>query len=709
MTATARFRAALAALFAGALLVVAGASPVRAAASAWLDHNQVQLRLIAVEDTVGEGGSLSLGLQFELEPGWKIYWRSPGDAGFPPTIDWSGSENLASATMKWPVPHRFSLFGLETFGYGDAVVLPIDVTLERPGEPLDLKAKVRYLVCEEICIPYDGELALRLEAGPGEISAQALLIDRYQALVPGDGVGVGLFLETAFLIEGDEAPLLEVAARSTTPFEAPDLLVEAPLGFTFGKPEVEFEDDGKRAILRLQSNRGPRAKGVIEGKRLTLTVTDGQRGLETEVVSRYRGKAEVSGLWASLSGSSLLTMLGLAVLGGLILNLMPCVLPVLSIKLLSVVSQGGRDRGKVRIGFLASAAGIIFSFLVLAGIALALKASGLVAGWGIQFQQPLFLTAMAVVVTLFAYNLFGFFQIVLSGRLAALGLFGGGHGEQEQTIGGHFSTGAFATLLATPCSAPFLGTAVGFALSRGPVEILLIFTALGVGLALPYLVVAAVPSLATRLPKPGPWMVVLRRVLGFALLATALWLLSVLARQAGTTAAVLTGVILLAMALPFLGRRLLPAPVLTPLVAVVALFAFLVPVGFAAPAAERPAEPLAGVWQPFDEARIASLVAEGNVVLVDVTAEWCITCLVNKRLVLDRDSVTSRLEGDKMLAMQADWTLPDDAISAYLASFERYGIPFNAVYGPGVPEGETLPEILTIDRVLEALDRAAGG
>ena len=709
MTATAGFRAALAALIAGALLVVAGASPVWAAASAWLDHNQVQLRLISVEDSVDEGDSLSLGLQFELEPGWKIYWRSPGDAGFPPTIDWSGSENLAKATMKWPVPHRFSLFGLETFGYSDAVVLPIDVTLERPGEPLDLKAKVRYLVCEEICIPYDGELALRLETGPEEISAQALLIDRFQAQVPGDGAEVGLFLDSAFLIEGDEAPLLEVAARSTTPFEAPDLLVEAPPGFTFGKPEVEFEDDGKRAILRLQSNRGPRAKGVVEGKRLTLTVTDGQRGLETEVISRYRGKAEVSGLWASLSGSSLLTMLGLAVLGGLILNLMPCVLPVLSIKLLSVVSQGGRDRGKVRIGFLASAAGIIFSFLVLAGIALALKASGLVAGWGIQFQQPLFLTAMAVVVTLFAYNLFGFFQIVLSGRLAALGLFGGGHGEQEQTIGGHFSTGAFATLLATPCSAPFLGTAVGFALSRGPVEILLIFTALGVGLALPYLVVAAVPSLATRLPKPGPWMVVLRRVLGFALLATALWLLSVLARQAGTTAAILTGVILLAMALPFLGRRLLPAPVLTPLVAVVALFAFLVPVGFAAPAAERPAEPLAGVWQAFDEARIASLVAEGNVVLVDVTAEWCITCLVNKRLVLDRDAVTSRLEGDKMLAMQADWTLPDDAISAYLARFERYGIPFNAVYGPGSPEGETLPEILTIDRVLEALDRAAGG
>ncbi|MGF1609850.1 MAG: protein-disulfide reductase DsbD family protein [Kiloniellales bacterium] len=696
----------------------------RAASGPWLDHEHARVRLIAASETSGAGEALRLGLQFELRPGWKIYWRSPGDAGYPPQLDWSDTPGLESAELRWPVPHRFTLFGLETFGYADQVVLPIVARPREAGAPLALEASLNYLVCSEICVPHDGMLTLALPAGPQTSSPDAYLIEQYESLVPGDGGDVGLSLEQAYLVQPPDqagaAPLLEVVARSTTPFAAPDLLVEAPPGFVFDKPQVTLSEGGTRALLRLDGARGPAAEGVLEGKRLTLTLTDGQRGLEAEVIGRY-GEAAVlaatsDGRTASQAGvvSSLPVMLMLAVLGGLILNLMPCVLPVLSIKLLSVVSHGGRDRGAVRLSFLASAAGIVASFLVLAAVAVALKGAGLAAGWGIQFQQPLFLSAMALIITLFALNLFGLFEIVLPGRVADLAASAGAPkpGHRAPSLGGHFLTGAFATLLATPCSAPFLGTAVGFALARGAAEILAIFAALGLGLALPYLLVAAVPALATRLPKPGPWMLWLRRLLGLALAPTAAWLLSVLAAQSGPAAALTVATLLVGLAVILAlrhGRRpALTAP-LTVSAGLAALLALGAPLAF--PAAERPQAPVlaAEAWQPFDRAQIARLVAQGKVVFVDVTADWCITCQVNKSLVIDRDPVAEQLAGETVVAMRGDWTRPSDMIAAYLASFGRYGIPFNAVYGPGLPQGEALPELLTSEAVLAALERARGG
>jgi suppressor for copper-sensitivity B len=715
-----RFLLALAFLAASALSATWVSGGARAAAGPWLEQEHARVRLIAAGATAGAGDALRLGLQFELQPGWKIYWRAPGDAGYPPQLDWSGTAGLESAELRWPVPHRFTLFGLETFGYADAVVLPISVTPSQAGAPLQLSAALTYLACSEVCVPHDGVLTLALPAGPETSSPDVSLIEHYEKLVPGDGSNVGLALESAHLVAGGEAPLLEVVARSAAPFAAPDLLVEAPPGFVFERPEVSLSDGGTRALLRLASARGPAAEGVLEGKRLTLTLIDGARGLETEVISRYGAATALpatpdggSAAPRTGAGASLLVMLGLAVLGGLILNLMPCVLPVLSIKLLSAVGHGGRDRGAVRLSFLASAAGILVSFLLLAAVAVGLKSAGLAAGWGIQFQQPLFLSAMALIVTLFALNLFGLFEIILPGQVADLAASVGGPGARapgaghsEPTLVGHFLTGAFATLLATPCSAPFLGTAVGFALAHGAAEIFAIFAALGLGLALPYLLVAAVPALATRLPRPGPWMVWLRRLLGLALAATAAWLLSVLAAQSGLTAALTVALLLIGLGVLLTLRhrkQVVALAVLAALLAVAAPLAF--------PAAERDAAPVLAeqAWQPFDQARIDALVAQGSVVFVDVTADWCITCQVNKSLVLDREPVAARLADGAVVAMRADWTRPSDEIAAYLASFGRYGIPFNAVYGPALPRGEALPELLTSAAVLAALARAQGG
>ncbi len=696
-----------------ALLVpVAGA---RAAAGPWLDQEQARVRLIAGDRT---GETVRAGLQFELQPGWKIYWRAPGDAGYPPNVDWSGSDNFADAEMLWPVPHRFSLFGLETFGYSDAVVLPIDGRVERPGDAVRISANVDYLICEQICIPRQAVLDLDLPPGTMAPSPEGALLDSYRALVPGDGTAVGLTLQEAVLTGDVSEPVLRVTARSESRFQTPDVLIEAPPGFSFGKPTTDVRDGGTIAVIELPVVGAP-AQAVLEGKRLTLTITDGLRGMERDVVARFADTA--AGANGNLA--ALLGILGFAFLGGLILNLMPCVLPVLSLKLLAVAKQGGRAHGEIRAGFLASAAGILVSFLVLAGAAIALKALGLRVGWGIQFQQPLFLAVMALVVTLFAYNLFGFFEIGLPRWASALGGSGSapvGTGSTRRRLGNHFLTGAFATLLATPCSAPFLGTALGFALARGPVEIVLIFATLGLGLALPYLLIAASPRLVGWLPRPGAWMVVLKRILGLALAGTAVWLLSVLMAQVGLGVTVGVGALLLGLGLVLWhghagGERRFATPALAGILAVAAV---ALPAALAeraeqaratAPAVPTQASVATGEWQPFEPDRIAGLVAQGKTVFVDITADWCITCQVNKTLVLDKEQVRDRLKAENVIAMRGDWTLPSDEISRYLERFGRYGIPFDAVYGPGAPAGIALPELLSIDAVLQTLDRAGGG
>jgi suppressor for copper-sensitivity B len=676
-----------------------------AAASSWAVSEQSEVRLLAASDSVGDAATLTAGLHFKLQPGWKIYWRSPGDAGYPPQVDWSGSENLASVETEWPLPHRFELFGLQTFGYGEEVVLPLKVSLAEPGKPARLEASVDYLTCSEICVPQTAELSLDLPAGPGGEAFENILIKRFERQVPGtEAEGLSL---TALGLSGSlEKPVIQALLKSGSPLQNPDLLVEGPPGFLFGKPQVDLRNGGREALIEVAVAKGPLAEGVIDGKPLTLTLMDGGRGLERKWVARYAAPAEALGL-AGGSGLGLLAVLGLALLGGLILNVMPCVLPVLSIKLLSVAKQGGREARLVRFGFLASVAGIVASFWLLALLAILLKEAGLAVGWGIQFQQPVFLAFMAFLLTLFACNLFGFFEIPLPSWLGTAAA----RSRPDHGLAGHFLTGALATLLATPCSAPFLGTAVGFALARGPFEILLIFTALGLGLAVPYLMIAAFPRLATRLPKPGHWMITLRRLLGLALAGTAAWLLSVMAAQISLWGALAVGGLLLAIALVIWlsGRGGALARVALPGVAMLALLVVLASALLPAPEDSAQYGGKDALWSDFKQADLESLVAGGKVVFVDVTADWCITCQVNKSLVLYEEPVLGALKNEGVIALQADWTNPDPEIAAYLNSFGRYGIPFNAVYGPGAPQGLALPELLSESAVLEALKKARGG
>ncbi len=650
-----------------ALAAVAVAGEAHPAASPWVRTPEAAVRLVSASEAVGSLDRLRLGLEFELAPGWKTYWRSPGEGGLPPGLDWAGSGNLGEASLYWPAPARFTILGIDSVGYEDRLLLPMDVRVPEPGEPVRARLRVDYLTCSDICVPQSADLSLALPAGAAQPSAEAFAIDRWRGRTPRPEPAAG----RAELVGAGDGAVLHVALPG---IEAKDIFIEAGNFAAFGRPAPVA---GGLAVPVAWAKGGPEA---LVGRELVATVTGGGEAVEQRLRVAPGGGTASYGI---------AIILALALAGGVILNLMPCVLPVLGIKLMHFAGLGGAGRSRARAEFLAVAAGIVFSFWLLAGAAVAAAEAGMAVGWGVQFQQPAFLAAMLFLLLLFAANLWGYFEIPAP-------RFAGG------LRGGPFLTGMFATLLATPCSAPFVGTAVGFALTRGPLEIALIFTALGLGLALPYLAVAALPGLAAALPKPGRWMVRLRFVLGLALAGTAVWLLTVLAAQLGWTAAAAA---LAAAALPAAllatwarrrGRILAGGAVLAAAAGLAAVLML--------PASMEPAAP-DGRWQAFEEARIGPLVSEGRTVFVDVTADWCITCKFNKAAVLERGPVAARLAGD-VVAMRADWTRPDAAISAYLARFARYGIPFNAVYGPSAPAGIPLPELLTEGAVLEALDEA---
>ena len=674
--------AVLALLF--ALLLPGAAAAAPAGASDWFITDQGRVRLIAAQAAVGSDKEIQLGLQFELAPHWKIYWRTPGDAGYPPHLDWQGSQNLAAARVDWPAPRRFSVLGLETAGYEGAIVLPILATLTQPGAPVALHLALDYLTCSEICVPYQTTLSLDLPVGSAAGGFGAL-IARAADLVPGDGKAVGLALAGATLRPGRRS-VLEVEVLSDHPLAAPDAFIEGGKDIVFGAPMPVAGSTPARTTLRLLAY-GKDARSLV-GEPLSVTLVDGERAMTGTIVPALGAP--------TVDLTALLPMLLVALLGGFILNFMPCVLPVLSLKLLGVIERGARGTGAVRRGFLATATGILVSFLAMALALIGLTEAGFAVGWGVQFQEPLFLAAMAALLTLFAANLWGLFEVPLPRPVAAIAEKLGGRG-----IIANLATGAFATLLATPCSAPFLGTAVGFALTGSPRDVVAIFLALGVGFAAPYLLVAALPRLARLLPRPGEWMVLVRRLLGVALAGTAVWLVTVIAAESGWAVALVTGLLLAGLVAALAALQNWPRR----FVAAIALVAAVTLPATAPPPAAVPAE--SALWRPFDPVALADLVRDGQVVLVDVTADWCLTCKVNERLVLESGEVRERLGAPGVVAMRADWTRPDSQIAEYLHRFGRFGVPFNAVYGPGAPAGLALPEILSADRVMAALRQAA--
>ena len=662
--------------------------------SDWVGDKRVAVRLITASDTTG-GDTLLAGLEFRYEPGWHGYWRTPGDAGIAPQFNWTASKNLAGEQVAWPAPTRLEVEGLQNSIYSGDFVLPVILHLANSHAKTKVAVVVDYAACAQICVPEHARLDLSIEPGDAARSTEADVIAEASAKIPGrpelSGVQPsGIFFEN----NGSHRSLVLYLRSKSIPFENPDLFVEGAGAGLPPAPKVEFEDDRRMARLSalLPDN-------LVLPAALTLTFVDGDRSFEFQVPPN-------AAQFSSRDKSELPFILGIALIGGLFLNLMPCVLPVLSIKLFGLASQAGRESLVIRRCAAATAFGIVASFMVLAICLAGLKLAGAAVGWGIQFQQPWFLAGMTTVTFLFAASFFEWLTIPL---LPPMWPFRPVRTRRPETAA--FLSGIFSTLLATPCSAPFVGTAAGFALALGPIEIVAVFLCLGIGMAVPFLALAARPELSAWLPRPGAWMEWLRRGLGILLLVTGLWLLSVLwslsglatALAVGTTAGSMLSLLALAARRPSSDRPLWLA------VTTVALGCAAVLVAINPPLPPPQKQTDVEHWQPFDPSAIQPLVASGKIILVDVTASWCLTCKVNELTSFSSPAVEEALAGAQVVRMRADWTRPDPLIEAYLRSFGRVGIPFDAVFGPQQPTGLPLPEILTPSIILKALNEARVG
>ena len=723
-----RFLLPLAAIFIAVFNAIAlPAAAQQAAPQAIPKAPVITGKLFSPVPTVNQGPSVPVGLQIALPEGWHTYWRTPGIAGAPPQLNWAGSQNFASAQIIWPAPQRFSVEGLESYGYEGSFVLPIMVRLAQPGEPVDLKLEVTLIVCREICVPAKLQTGLVL---PNESDGRFVDAAAYQDAfrrVPRPAAEQHVTIGTVTLL-GSTA--LQVNATREAGWRNPDIFIEAQddsVGqIVFKKPDLQIKDQGQTATFTVPLD-DPQAAPLLAGKTITLTIIDGDFAVDArQPVTGGATTSTAADAAADAAASpganpnaadtdelpaevgqprTLLSYILLALLGGLVLNLMPCVLPVLSLKLLSVVQHAGETRARIRRGFIATSLGILTSFLLLAGATIALQAAGGTlahyAGWGVQFQQPLFLGFLLAIVLGFTANMFGWFEIALPG--AVQNRLGGPQlpGEADApSILGEFLSGFLATLLATPCTAPFVGSAVGFALTTGPLGIVAIFVALGLGLAAPYLLIALFPELARMLPRPGRWMLTLRAVLGLFLLLTALWLLGLLVIQLGWQGGLAVFALGALLLLALRRRKFLIGAILGLLLIGAA--------GLLKPAPmtmDRETLTADLAWQPFEPDRIPELVAQGKTVFVDLTASWCLTCHVNDRLVLDTDEIRSTLSQPDVYLMRGDWTRPNPMIGDYLKAHGRAGIPFNMVVSPGAPEGVILPELLNKAVVMDAIGR----
>lgn len=715
------------------LLVCLPALPAVALISDWQKAEFSAIRLIAgeVETAADAPPLLHAAIEVELKDGWKTYWRSPGDAGFPMTVTpTDAAENVESATLRWPAPRRFvEEWGLEVFGFKEKVTIPVEIAFEKPGEPALVDLQVNYAVCSDICISEEQAVSLAIPADYAPDAGHAAQVAQAWQMVPQTSGAGGMTIDTAEIREeADGSGMLAVEATTINGvFINPDLFLEGGVGLRFPLARTVLTDMGKRVIFLVPYEIAPPAK-TLAGETVQATLVHGNRAVEGELhlgdapvpppseepaAAESEPAGEVPVEDSENKSGRLLAMILAALLGGLILNVMPCVLPVLSIKLLSVVKHGGGDLKDVRASFAMTVLGILAFFAGLAWITIAAKHAGEAVGWGFHFQSPTFLVFLASIILLAAANLLGVFEIALPSWMSEQVV----EASHSQTVRRHqrlsdFLTGLFAALMATPCTAPFLGTAIGFALAGGDTEIWIIFLALGLGLALPYMLAMLFPQMVTRLPKPGAWMGRIKGLMGVLMLLAAIWLLWVLVGQTGVRLALGVLAVTLAMGMVLHGRSEWPAWQ-KPGRALLALAGLLLLLFFMAQAADRSMATLPPVtaesveWRAFDEAVIAAQVAAGKVVFVDITADWCLTCKANKLYTLTDGDVIAALRGEKVVALQGDLTNPDATIEAYIRKHGRYGIPFNIVYGPGAPEGKLLPELLSPSLVLDALAAAA--
>lgn len=599
------------------------------------------------------------GISVSMKEGWHVYWKSPGEGGLPPSFKIISAKNLSAMDVQWPMPKEFETSGAVSFGYDGDVVLPLQLKPTMPDRPIFLELDLSLYGCSDVCVPFRKQLSVMVT--PEESAKTSDMTDIWLATVPKRSGQPSI---PATLTEHGSAIQIDLSSTNWKIGSKP--VVDLGVDFA-AKFEGIVKDHLAKFTVRNVNNN------VITGQedaQLLVATADGP------------ARAYKLALTASSATPYFPMSLIIALAAGLILNVMPCVLPVLAIKLAGFT----KEHDERRQGFLWTGIGIVASFIFLSLCIIGLKAAGQAIGWGVQFQSPLFLGAMAVITTAFAIAMLDGFMIRLPYKVTdQLVAFGKGSGRTAS-----FFQGLVATMLATPCSAPLVGTAVGFAFTAGGWEMLSIFLFMGIGMALPYFLIYLVPSSRRLLPKSGNWMIKLKVFLALGLVGTSGTLLSYLAISNVYASVALAAVLGLFTLVVLASKRL----GLLMVAVMLLLGALSYPFGYGVKLVN---------WQPFQPASIESLVADGKTVLVDVTAAWCITCKINDRVAFSSPGIVAQLGQPDIVAMRADWTVEDEAISSFLKSFRRYGIPFTVVYSKAYPHGKVLPEILTPATLLEAL------
>jgi thiol:disulfide interchange protein/DsbC/DsbD-like thiol-disulfide interchange protein len=693
--------------------------------------DNVKARLVSEVSAVGPGQVFWVALELDIRDGWHTYWRNPGDSGQATNLKWELPPGFTAGDIVWTTPHRFEIAPLVNYGYAKHAVHLVQITAPKDlkaATPTTLAAKAGWLVCSDVCIPESADLQLKLpqSAQAGSLDpAVSSLFTAARSELPTTQPAV-----TSARIQGDQliitlsrewgAILSQIKTLAFFPYDEGSIEYAAPQKLTRNQDSVELA-----MKIGYQPPKAGAIRGVLVATEQNATQSDtvpieisadfsGAGADQVKAGPRFAPGAVAPVTQTHKKPESLVVLMLLAIAGGLILNLMPCVFPVLSIKAINVVEQAKKDPGAVRTKGLVFAAGVISSMLCLAAVLLALRAGGEEIGWGFQLQSPLFVTLMIYLLLAVGLNLSGVFEV--GGGLAGVGD-GLTHGEGYSAS---FFTGVLTTLVATPCTAPFMAAAVGAALTQSAINALCIFAALGLGLALPYVLLSFAPWMRRVLPKPGAWMDTLKQVFAFPIYASAAWLLWVLSHETSSfgLGAALAGTVLIGLAAWAYqksssssggGRVTVLA---TAIVSV--LLAIVLPVRFADVAAAAPgaaglsdsaqARPGADVWQPYSAARVAELSAAGRPLLVNFTASWCLTCLVNERNAFSDAAVQEIFRDKKVTLMKGDWTNRDPAITHALAAFGRAGVPLYVVYNskPGSAEPLVLPQILTASVVQSA-------
>ena len=654
-----------------------------AISSDWSVSETSKLRLISPYSQ-NDTQNLLIGLEYEMEPGWKTYWKSPGDGGFAQSLSWENSTNVKNINILWPTPIEFEILGLTSLGYQNDVIFPLEIELEDELKNTYLNLHVNFLICKEVCIPGDATLFLEIPSGEKKLTDNYFNLEKALSLLPEEDFNSSYIKEISLkTFSDDQSSTLQLEFKSDKVFYNPKIFLHSPFGLPVIKNSISYSNDNKKITTNFIFE-----KNLISEKKFPLEIIIKDKNHNFKQVLNVQMQDQSLNLDTN---RTYIYYILISLIAGLILNVMPCVFPVLSIKLMSVFSS---EKHNTRVSFITTALGIITSFVLLGLIFFLLQYFNMSIAWGMQFQNSYFLIFITLVMFLFMMNMFGQFEIILPSKLNNLSILDNTNNKYLKD----FFNGFFATLMATPCSAPFVGTAITAAFTQSYVIGISIFLFMGIGMSLPYLLIASFPKLINFLPKPGKWMVYIKYILGFLLLATVLWLLNILSNFFNNYFLISLIIFFLVLSyrqqIPF-GRNIITILVLFTIFSLSSFKVFQQNIII-----DNEKD-----WLNFFDVEIDQLVNNKQLVFLDITADWCATCQFNKLNILNSEKVIQLFKDNKVTLVRADWTRPNQKINIFLEKYDRFGIPFNAFFSNNFPEGLLLSELLSEKEIVNVINK----